>query len=499
MTVASALSHAAARGAMFTMAAQGSRIALQFVSVVVLARLLTPHDYGLLAIALVLVGLGEIFRDFGLTSASIQAPQLTRGQRDNLFWLSTAIGASLAAVLWAGAWIVGDITGQPELVGMTQWMSLTFVLNGLAAQHRAILMRELRLGAVAIADVAAAGVALAAAITAAALGAGYWALVIQQVGNALVALIAVSAAGRWMPRWYSRRHSVRAMLVFGGHLVGADLIQYAARQIDTVLIGMRFGTAALGLYDRSRLLVTTPLGQLRAPLRSVALPVLARIQSDQPRFDSWVTAAQLALGYTIGIPLAIGGALAEPVVAVALGDQWTGAAPLMRMITIAGILTTLSYVGFWVYLARGLGDQLLRYTLVSAVIKIVAIVVGSFFGLFGVAVAFAVHPAIEMPLSIAWLSRITPMPTRRLYLGAARVLGTALLCGLAAWGGSIAVADGGSWPMLLTGSAAGAMAAAATLVLPGHRRDAASLLAFARLMVARRQPAGDAVEGSRSL
>ncbi len=490
--MASSLAHDAARGALFTMLAQGARILLQLVSVAVLARLLTPHDYGLLAIALVLVGLGEIFRDFGLTSASIQAPTLSTEQRDNLFWINALIGSGLALAMLAASWPLGALTGEPDIVPMVQWLSLLFLANGFATQHRANLMREVRLRPLAIVDVAAAAIALAVAIAAAMLGAGFWALVLQQLCNGLVTLVGVVIAGRWLPGRYSRAHSVRTMVTFGWNLVAANLVQYAAKQVDTVLVAARFGTAPLGVYNRAYQLVMTPLGQVRSPLQSVALPVLSRLQQDQPRFETYVTAAQLALGYLIGIPIAMLAGLAEPVVAIMLGDAWAEAAPILRMFAIAGLLTTLSYVGYWVYLARGLGGPLLRYTLVTAVIKVVCIVIGSFFGVIGVAVAFAVHPAIAWPISLAWLSRVTPMPTRRLYGGAARIVAVTLLAGLAAWAAGEWAAPAGSWAAVGAGLGAGLLLAASSLLLPIYRRDAGSLLGFIRLMASRRRPAAGA-------
>lgn len=492
--MASSLAHDAARGAFFTLAAQGMRIILQLVSVVVLARLLTPHDYGMLAIVLVAVGVGEIFRDFGLTSATIQAPQLSTGQRDNLFWLNTLIGTALALIMFGISWPLGAIIGEPAIVGMAQWLSILFIANGLATQYRANLMRDVRLRPLAIADVAAAAIALAVAIVAALLGAGYWALVVQQLVNGLIALIGVVIAGRWLPGRYAREHSVRALVTFGWNLVAANLVQYAARQVDTVLVALRFGTAPLGLYNRAFQLVMTPLGQVRGPLQSVALPVLSRIQQDQPRFNTYVSAAQLALGYLIGIPLAILAGLAQPVVAIMLGDAWLDAVPLLRLFAIAGIMTTLSYVGYWIYLARGLGGALLRYTMVTACIKIVCVGVGSLFGVVGVAVGFAVHPAIAWPISIAWLSRVTPLPTRRLYGGAMRVFGVALLAGAAAHLAGGPLAAFGPWPEVGAGLGAGLLAAAAALLLPVYRRDAASLLAFIRLMARRRRPAAESSE-----
>lgn len=483
--MASSLAHSAARGAYFTLAAQAARILLQLLSVVVLARILSPHDYGLLAIVLVVVGLGEIFRDFGLTSASIQAPELSTGQRDNLFWINAAIGVLLTAIMYSLSWAIGAVTGEPDLVGISQWLALTFLLNGLATQHRANLMRDLKLRPLAVIDVASSAIALAVAIIAAVAGMGYWALVIQQLVTGVILLLGVVAAGRWWPRRYSRSHPVKQLVNFGWTLVATNLIGYASRQIDTVLISFRFGTAPLGLYNRAFQLIMTPLTQVRSPLQSVALPVLSRVQQDQPRFEAYVTAAQLALGFLFGIPVAIVAGLAEPAVDIMLGSRWAEAAPLLRMFAIAGILTTVSFVGYWVYLARGLGADLLRYSIVTALIKVVCVVVGSFFGVLGVAIAFAVHPAIAWPISLAWLSRITPMPRRQLYQGAGRIIAVSAAAGLAAWGVAQALAATDAWVQLGVGLVAGLAVSAAALTIPVYRRDAKTLASFVRLMLKR--------------
>ena len=158
---------------------------------------------------------------------------------------------------------------------------------------------------------------------------------------------------------------------------------------------------------------------------------------------------------------------------------------MLRMFAIAGILTTVSFVGYWVYLARGLGADLLRYTIVTALIKVVCIVIGSFFGVLGVAVAFAVHPAIAWPISLAWLSRITPMPRRQLYQGAGRIIAVSLAAGLAAWGAAQALTATNAWVQLGVGLVAGLAISAAALAIPVYRRDAKTLSSFVRLMLKR--------------
>ena len=283
------LAHSAARGATVTLTAQGGRIVLQLLSIIVLSRLLSPHDYGLLTIVLVMIGIGEIFRDFGLTSASVQAPELSRGQRDNLFWINTGIGVALASLMYLAAWPLQAISGQPELLGIAQTLALMFVFNGLATQYRAQLMRSLRFVALAVSDIAAASLALIVAIAAAGLGLGYWALVLQQLTSGFVLLACLVLHGRWLPRWYSRTAPVRALVVFGWNLVATNLISYGASQIDTILVASRFGTTSVGVYNRAYQLVMTPLSQMRSPLTNVPF-VEPRSRRPTTRCGpSWVT------------------------------------------------------------------------------------------------------------------------------------------------------------------------------------------------------------------
>ncbi|MFS0734227.1 lipopolysaccharide biosynthesis protein [Microbacterium sp. 1P10UB] len=478
------LAGSAAKGALFMLIAQAARIVLQLASVVVLSRLLSPHDYGLIAIVLVVIGVGEIFRDFGLTSASVQAPELSRGQRDNLFWINTGIGVTLGLLAFALAWPLQLISGESELLGILQVLSSVFLINGLTTQYRAQLMRGLRFRAMAIIDVVSAASALGIAVILAFAGAGYWALVVQQLANAAIALIATVAVGRWLPRWYSRAYPIGSFVRFGWNLVVANLLSYGANQIDTVLVAARFGTAPLGLYNRAYQLVMTPLGQVRTPLSSVAIPVLSRAQNDPVRYESFVVSGQLMLGYTLGLPLLMVAGLSEPIVQIMLGPQWASAAPILRFFAIAALLTTLPFVGYWVYVSRGLSRQLMWWTWVSTGIRAVCIVSGSFFGILGVAAGVALAPAIAWPLSLWWLSRITTLPVRRLYGGAIRIVCVVATAGLASWATSQLFIFN-SWLAVAMGAVAGIAAAALFLSLRIYRVDLALLVRFARLMLKR--------------
>jgi PST family polysaccharide transporter len=474
----------AARGALSTGVGLAARMTLQLASVVVLSRLLSPGDYGLVAMVVAIIGIGDTLRDFGLSSAAIQSPDLSRGQRANLFWTNTAIGLGLGLVALAGSGAVAAFYDEPALTAVTQALAVTFLLNGMMTQYRAGLIRDMRFRTVAAVDVAAPAAALATAVALAAAGAGYWALVAQQVVQAAVGLVAVAVAGRWLPGRYDRSAPMRSLYRFGGHLLASQLVGYLANNVDSLTIGHRFGAHPLGVYNRAFQLLMNPLNQVRAPSTTVALPVLSRA-AGTPQFDEIVRTGQLVLAYPVTIGLAVVAGTADPLVAVLLGPAWQEVPPVLRLLAVAGIFQTLSYVGYWVYLSRGLTRELLHYSFASAAIRITCVLVGSTWGVVGVAAGYALAPLLAWPLSLWWLGRTAGLPVRPLYLGAGRVLLAGAAAGAAA--AAAAVAPVTPWLQVVAGAAAAALACGAALVLPAVRRDLHELRRAARSALRRRR------------
>lgn len=475
----SGLGRQASRGALVTVGAQLVKIGVQVGGVVVLARLLSPGDYGLVAMVTALVGIAEIFRDFGLSAAAVQAKHLSRGQRDNLFWINTAAGAVLAALVFATAPLIALWYHRPELVDLARVICLIFLLNGMTTQYRADLNRQLRFGRIAVIDVVAPIGALAVAIGSALLGAGYWALVAQQLSTSAMLLVGAVAASRWVPR-LPRRERMGDLLKFGWPLAGSQLLGYLGNNVDSLVIGYKFGPEPLGLYNRAFQLLMTPLGQLRQPTTTVALPVLARVREDPASSDRFVQRGQLALGLSLvaGLGLVVGAA--DPITKIFLGSKWLQVEPVLRLLAVAGIFQTLAFVGYWIYLAHGLTKQLLQYTVITVSIKVSCILVGSTWGVLGVAWGYAVAPALAWPLSFWWLSRSSSISVRGLFLGAARILPLAALLAGTSYGMCVLLSAEPSWLQLLVAVLASAAAYALALLVPVLRRDLYDVVAIVR-------------------
>lgn len=480
------LGHRAARGAFVTLAGQGLKILVQMASVVILARLLTPHAYGLVAMVTAIVGVAGIFRDFGLSSAAIQAESLSKGQRNNLFWINTSIGFVLTIIIAACSPLIAFMYHDHDLIYVTLALSVTFLINGAAAQYRADLSRALNFRMLAVADVISSAAALVIAAGMALAGFSYWSIVVQQLAQAVIMTLILGWAAGWLPKRWAHGEPVAEFIRFGWHYVGSQLMNYAANNVDTVIIGIRLGASPAGLYNRGFQLLMRPLTQLRAPSTTVALPTLAALQHDMQRFGEFVVRGQRALGYPLVLAMGLVVGAADPMTRLLLGSQWMSVVPILQFLAIAGAFQTLSFVGLWVYLSMGITAELRRYTVISASIRVACVAAGSMFGVVGVAAGYALGPAIAWPLAMWWLNRKVDIPTRELMLGGLRIVVVGIGAGVAAGTVCYFISSMAALPQLIAATLACALMTALMCLLSRVvRRDIQELLMIGRRALAR--------------
>lgn len=461
---------------------QAARIGLQLVGLVVLARLLGPDQYGVVAMAMAFLGVGEVLRDFGLSTAAVQAVRLTAAQRSNLFWLNSAVGLLLTLAAAASAPAIAAFFDRDELVAVVVALSGMFVLNGMTTQLRADVNRQMRFAALTAVDVSAQAAGLVAGVVLAAVTGTYWALVAQVLAQSAAGLLGFAVVARWRPGRPSREGDVRPLLAFGVTLTATQLLGYVSRNVDAVVVGARFGAEPLGYYNRAYQTVMAPLNQLNAPSTTVALPVLARLREDRPSFDRFLLHGQSIMTVALGWVFAVLCGVADVLVPLVLGDQWAPAVPLVQVFCVAAAIQAVSYATYWVFLAHGRTGANLRFSIVSRAVVIGCVVAGSAFGVIGVAVGYTLGVLLAWPLGLAWIARAAAAPS-----GAMLRTGVVALLGAVAAGGAARAVSlllpGGWW------SVAGALAAACTatslvcLVWPAYRRAVRAVLDLARRRV----------------
>ncbi|WP_166436003.1 lipopolysaccharide biosynthesis protein [Cellulomonas shaoxiangyii] len=412
----------AVRGTRTSLLGLAAKVGLQIVGLLVLSRLLSPADFGLVAVPVAAVGVGEVIRDLGLSVAAIQAKELSASQRSNLFWANLVVGVLLCALYIAASRPIAAAFGSPEAAVITAVLSSTFVLNGFAAQFRASLNRDMRFTALVVADVVAATLAIFVAVVLAANGAGFWAVVTQYVCSAGVGAVILAAAAQWWPGMPSSLAESAHLVRFGASVSAAQVVAYLGNNADTFVLGFTTTPQRLGLYSRSFQLVVAPLGQFKTPLTTVALPVLSRLRGDGQRYARYLRVGQAALGYGV-IPIAAVAICAPAALAdFALGPQWSAAVPVIQVLGAAGALQQVSYVAYWIFVSHGLGNSLLRYSVVAAVVRTAAILALSPLGPVGVAWGYVTGSALMWPVALVWSCRMAGVPLRPVLTGAGRIV-----------------------------------------------------------------------------
>ncbi|TDT85943.1 PST family polysaccharide transporter [Arthrobacter sp. AG258] len=394
------------RGGLVTLASQGIKILTQLVGLVVLSRLLSPADFGLIAIITAVIAFGDLFRDFGLTYAAIQADVLPRKEKTNLFWLNTAIGCLFAIILILAAPGLATVFEDERLTVVLVVTSATFVLNGVQAQFRVELVRHYKFTLLAIAESSAQFAGLAAAVILALQGAGYWALAFQQISIVAVLTIAIIATARWFPGLPSRNVSITRYLGYGKNLAFSQVLGYFASNADSMIIGIRFGAQSLGFYNRAFQLLMVPVNQLLAPLTNVVLPILSRVQFEDAKFMRFLSAIHLALTYLALVVFGLVVVAGEPIVDIALGLGWEQTGNVLRILAVGGIFQTMNFVGYWAFLARGETGSLLKYNLVTKTAVVISVIFGSQWGIQGIAWAYSASLAATWPFLLVWLQRL---------------------------------------------------------------------------------------------
>ncbi|MFL1404396.1 lipopolysaccharide biosynthesis protein [Marinobacter sp. M1N3S26] len=394
----------------FTVTAQGLKLLFQLVSITVLARLLQPTDFGLVAMVTVFTGLAIVFMEGGLSMATIQRPHITHAQVSNLFWTNVALGGLLCLIYIAASPLVAWVYGEDSLIGIMCALSLFFLIGGLSVQHEAILKRQMNFRALAVIEVVANLFGVGVAIAMAWYGFGYWSLVGQQIATIAVMSIMRWQAARWVPGWLSRGSGVRSLLGFGVNLTGANFVGYFATNITPFGIGLVGGAQPLGLYDRSFKLTSIPSKQLLPPVFNVFQSALARVAEDKPRLRTAIVSLAGKIALTTVFVTLVMVVTADWMVAVLLGDGWDEAVLMFQLLATFSVVTPITTFTAISLVAIGESKALLKWKVITFFILLVAIAIGSIWGVMGIVVAHAISGFfIRMPLFLVYSTRFLPI------------------------------------------------------------------------------------------
>jgi O-antigen/teichoic acid export membrane protein len=419
------------RGGAVTLVSQGIKFALQMGSTMILARLLAPSDFGLVAMVAAITGLVAMFKDAGLSMATVQRQDITHDQVSTLFWINLGLTAVVTLVIAALAPAVAAFYAEPRLVWITLALAGTMLFGGLTVQHDALLRRQMRFEGLAVVELVTMAIGIAVGVTMAMMGFGYWALVAMTGAGSLANAVLVWRLCHWRPGKPKLGSGVGSMLRYGGGLTGFNFLNYFTRNADNVIVGFALGSGPLGIYSKAYGLLMMPIRQINVPVHSVMMPALSRLQDDPARYRRAYLRAISAIAMA-GMPIVVcAWVLADEAVAILLGPGWEEAADVFRWLGPAAFFGTINVAPGWLCLSLGRASTQVRWALIAAPITVFAFLIGVQFGIVGVAAAFSASWCLGLYIFIAMACRGTPVRQRDIAAAIApQVLASLVAAGL---------------------------------------------------------------------
>jgi O-antigen/teichoic acid export membrane protein len=403
------LGRKAVRGGAISGAGQAAQFAVLAIGTVVLARLLTPKDYGLVAMVTAITSVVAGFKDLGLAASTVQQPEVTHQQTSTLFWVNVAFGLLLTVLISVAAPALAWFYDEPRVSALAVAIASTFLISGLGTQHHSLLRRQLRFTELATIELVATVVAVGVAIGAALNGASYWSLVLLYVLVPVCIAIGAWLRCSWRPGRPARSAAIAGMLSYGGYLTGFNIVNSMLRSFDRILIGLTASAVPLGLYSRASFLVFIPTERLSGAATSVAIPILSRLQDDLPRYRAFVLMATLLYG-AIAIPFGwFAFAGADSIVLAVLGEKWMGTSPILRALAPMAVFATLEAAAMWVSASAGHTARQFRVGVWLAIVAGVAMAVGLRWGVIGVATAFSSAYAVSWIAGLRYCLEPSPV------------------------------------------------------------------------------------------
>jgi PST family polysaccharide transporter len=422
-----------ARSGMITIVSQFVRFVLNLLAVMVMARLLLPVEYGLIAMVAPITGFVGLFKDLGLSTATIQKAHITHEQVSVLFWVNVTVSIGLAVLCLAISPLVGIFYQDSRTMWITMALASSFIFGGLTAQHHALLRRQMLFVTLGWIDIVTSVVSIVVGIATAWWGWSYWSLVTMTLSGAAVNCAAVWSVNSWRPGRPCRGSGVRELLRFGRSLTVSQVFNFISGNMDKLLIGKTLGAGALGIYNRAFQLLLMPMEQVFSPLSSVLLASLSRVSDDPARFRRAVRTAGDLLLMTVAPLVAAMIVFAQEMVLVFLGPAWLEAVPIFRALAVVALVLPMNYLGAIILQAAGRTDVMMKWAPVAMVISVASILVGMPWGLIGIATAWAFGVLVlRSPIFYFIISRTTPIALGDIL---APLLTYALPCALLVLGG----------------------------------------------------------------
>jgi O-antigen/teichoic acid export membrane protein len=375
--------------------AQIGKQGLQFIIFVILARLLTPQDFGLLGMILVFTGFTGLFSELGFGAAIIQRRKIEERHLSSIFWLNIVAGLILTGIVFAIAPLIAGFYNEPRLKALTMLISVNFFIGSLTIVQRSILTRFMDFRKLAIIETLTMAIAGGFAITLAFIGFGVWSLAWQMLISTTVGVIIMWQVSDWKPMLCFDKNAVKELIGFSSNLLGFNVFNYWVRNSDNLLVGKFIGSAGLGIYTRAYSIMLMPLNQISSTVGQVMFPSLSKIQDDKVLVKQ-IYLRTISVIALITFPMMIGlFTVADSFVLALLGLKWKGVIPLLQIFALLGMVQSIGTTVGWIYNSQGRTNWQFRWSIAAGTLLIVSIIIGIIMGtVISVAVSYAIMSGV---------------------------------------------------------------------------------------------------------
>jgi polysaccharide transporter, PST family len=414
------------RGGAVTMISQGGNITMQVISTMVLARILLPEDFGLVAMVSAITGYVLVIVDLGTRDAVAQHSRLSSGEASALYWITAATGLAFALITVFCAPLIASFYDAPKLKAITMAMSVPIMLSGLYYQQYALMRRALMFRKLAFIDISGSAIGTALAILLAHLGYGYWALVWKPAITAFVTAFGVWVTCGWWPGRPVFTQGVRVMIRFGLNVTGFTIADTISRAMDRVALGYNYGPRELGFYQNA-LNVYDNAANVSAALQNVSSATLSKLRDDIDALRrAWSTALS-SLAFFAAPAFAVLAVVGQDLVVLLLGPKWKTAGTILSVLALRGPGHVVAITNSWLHVAAGRPDRWRRWGVLNCGFTIIALLCGLRYGAIGVAASYAVLVYIIMVPSILYAGQPLGIRTKDVLV----TVGPQVVCALA--------------------------------------------------------------------
>ena len=369
---------------------QVTQQAVQFAIYVALARLLSPREFGLIGMIIVLTGFADIFVEMGLGSALVQKQDVQERHRNSIFWTNVVLGLALMFIFILLSGIISAFYKEPQLKFITMCLSFNFFLSSLGIIHWNLLLKNMDFRSIFIVNTTSTLLSGLVAITLAIFGFGVWCLVVQSVMVNILSMLLLWHFSPWRPSFQFDRHALKEIISFSANMLGFNVTNFLINNTDKLLIGRLTGSQQLGIYSRAYQLMVLPINQISGIMTRVMFPALSVIQENKEKVKE-VYLRSTRIIALVTFPLMMGFViLARPFTLSLLGPKWVDIVPILQVFCLAGIGQSIGTTTGWLYTSQGRTDIMFKWSLCAGAIRISSMIIGLRWGIVGVAAAYVI-------------------------------------------------------------------------------------------------------------